>query len=82
MPVTFDSAEEVFDLMTPPVVAALKGHRPKARSLRGDTDSRTLSAQARPKRVGVEAFACNCAMVAQARQERLDCNKIVTLALG
>ena len=68
--------------MAPPVVAAVKGHWAKARTLRGDTDSRTLSAQARPKRVGVEAFVCNSATVAQAGQERLDCIKIVTLALG
>ena len=68
--------------MAPPVVAAMEGHWPKARALRGNTDSRTLSAQARPKRIGVEAFVCNGATVAQAGQERLDSIKIVTLALG
>jgi hypothetical protein len=80
--VALDSAEEVFDFKAPPVKAAVKGHRRKARAFRGDTESRTLSAQARPKRVGVEAFICNGATVSQAGQERLDCIKIVTLALG
>jgi hypothetical protein len=81
-PVALDSAEEVFDFMAPPVVAAMKGHWPTARALRGDADPRTLPAQARAKRVGIEAFVGNCATVAQAGQERLDRVKIVTLALG
>jgi hypothetical protein len=55
---------------------------PTARALRWDTDPRTLSAQARPKRVGIEAFIGNSATVAQAGQERLDRVKIVMLALG
>jgi hypothetical protein len=68
--------------VAPTVIAAVKGHWPKARALCGNTDSRTLSAQARPKRIGVEAFVCNGATVAQTEQERLDSIKIVTLALG
>ena len=65
-PVAFETAEEVFDLVTPPVVAAVKGYWPAARDLRGDADPRTLSAQTRPKRIGVEAFIRDGAMVAQA----------------
>ena len=68
--------------MAPPVVAAVKGHWSTARALRRDTDPRTLPAQARPKRVGIEAFVGDGAAVAQAGQERLDCVKIVTLAFG
>jgi hypothetical protein len=43
-PVALETAEEVFDFMTPPVVAAMKGHWPTARALRGNTDPRMLSA--------------------------------------
>ena len=80
-PVAFETAEEVFDFMTPTVVAAVKGYWPTSRTLRRDTDPRTLSAQARPKRVGIKTFIGDSAAVAQAGQERLDCVKIVTLAL-
>jgi hypothetical protein len=79
--VTLDSAKEVFDHMAPTVVAAVKGYWPKARALRGNTDSCTLPAKARPKRIGVETFVCNGATVSQAGQERLDSIKIMTLAL-
>jgi hypothetical protein len=81
-PVAFETAEEVFDFMAHPVVAAVKGHWPTARALRRDTDPRTLSAQARPKRVGIETFIGDFTAVAQASQERIDRVKIVTLALG
>jgi hypothetical protein len=81
-PVAFETAEEVFNFMAPPVVATVKGHRPKARALRRDTDPRTLSAKARSKRVGIETLICDSATATQAWQERLDCEKIVTLALG
>ena len=81
--VAFDSAEEVFmDFVAPPVVAAVKGHWPTARALRRDTDPRTLSAQERPKRIGIETFIGDCATVAEAGQERLDRIKIVTLTLS
>jgi hypothetical protein len=79
--VAFETAEEVFDLLAPPVVAAVKSHWPTARALRGDTDPRSLSAQARPKRVGIETLIGDSAAAAQAWQERLDRVKIVTLAL-
>jgi hypothetical protein len=81
-PVALESAEEVFDFMAHPVVAAVKGHWPTARALPRYTDPRTLSAQARPKRVGIETFVGDSASVAQAGQERLDRVKIVTLAFG
>jgi hypothetical protein len=68
--------------MAPPVGAAVKGHWPTARALRRDTDPRTLSAQACPKRVGIKAFIGGSAAVAQTGQEWLDSVKIVTLALG
>ena len=80
-PVAFETAEKVFDFMASPVVATVKGYWPKARALRWDTDPRTLSAQPRPKRVGIETFVGDSAAVAQACQERLDRVKIVTLAL-
>jgi hypothetical protein len=81
-PVAFETAEEVFDFMTPTVVAAVKGYWPTSRTLRRDTDPRTLPAQARPKRVGIEALIGDSAVVAQAGQERLDRVKIMTLALS
>lgn len=83
-PVAFETAEEVFDFMAPPVVAAMKGQWPTARAPSGDTDTRTLSAraQARPKRICIESFIGDSAAVPQAGQERLDRVKIVTLALG
>ena len=68
--------------MAPSVVAVVKGHWPTARAPRRDTDPRTLSAQARPKRVGIETFIGDGAVVTQAGQERLDRIKVVTLALG
>ncbi len=80
--VGFDSAEEVFNFVAPTVVAAVKGHWPTARALRRDTDRRTLSAQARPKRIGIETFIGDGATVAEAGQERLDRIKIVTLTLS
>lgn len=80
-PVAFETAEEVFGFMAPPVVAAVKGLRPTTRALRRDTDARTLSVQACPKRVGIETFIGDSAAVAQAGQECFDCVKIVTLAL-
>jgi len=67
--------------MASPVVAKVKGHWPTARALRRDTDPRSLSAQARPKSVGIEALIGDSAATAQARQERLDRVKIVALAL-
>ena len=81
-PVAFETAEEVFDFVAPPVVAAVKGHWPPARAFRRDTDARTLPAQARPKRVGVETFIGDGTVVAQARQKRLDRVQIVTLPFG
>ena len=81
-PVAFETAEEVFDFMASPVVAAVKGHGPTARAFRRDTDPRTLSAQARPKSVSIETFIGDSTAVAQAGQERLDRVKIVTLALS
>lgn len=67
--------------MASPVVAKVKGHWPTARALRRDTDLRSLSAQAHPKSVGIEALIGDSAATAQARQERLDRVKIVALAL-
>jgi len=81
-PVAFYTAEEVFDFMAPPVVAAMKGHWPTARSLRRDTDPRTRSTQTGPKCVGIETFIGDSAVVSQTGQERFDRLKIVTLALG
>jgi hypothetical protein len=81
-PVAFQTAEEVSDFMAPPVVAAVKGHWPTTRALRRDTDPRTMSAQARPKRVCIETLFGDSAAAAQASQERLDRVKIMTLAPG
>ena len=81
-PVAFETAEEVFDFMAPPIVAAMKGQWPTARAPSGDIYPRTLSAQARPKSVGIETSIGDCAALAQVRQERLNSIKIVTLALG
>ena len=75
----FETEEEVFDFVTPPVVATVKSHWPTARALRRNTDARTLSAQTCPKRVGIETFIGDGAAVSQAGQERLDSVKIVTL---
>jgi hypothetical protein len=36
-PVAFETAEEVFDFMAPPIVAAMKGQWPTARAPSGDT---------------------------------------------
>jgi hypothetical protein len=81
-PVTFETTEEVFDSMAPPVVAAVKGHWPTAKASRRDTDPRTLCAKARANRVGIETSIGDSAAVAQAGQEPFDSVKIVTLALG
>ena len=68
--------------MAPLVIVAVKGHWPTSGALRGDTDPRSLSAQPRPKSVGIETSIGDCAALAQVRQERLNSIKIVTLALG
>lgn len=52
----FYAAEEVFDFVPPPVVAALKGGGTAARVFGRDADASALAAQAHAKVVGVEAL--------------------------
>jgi len=80
--VAFPLSDEVFKFMMPPVEASVPGHKQAARTLRDDTDPHMLSALARPKRVGIKAYAGGSSTASQAGQEGLGSASLVTLALG
>ena len=78
--VALDAAEEVFDQMSAPVVAAVESHRPAAGAFRRDADARALPAQACAKRIGIEALVGHCAAPSQAGQQWFDGIQIIALA--
>ena len=80
--VAFDAAEEVFDLMAAPVVAAVEGNGPAARAFPWDADARALPTQPRAKRIGIEALVRHRAVTTQARQQGFDRIQIMALSGG
>src|ERR1019366_7940611 len=68
----FDPTEEVFDLVPPPIIAAMEGDRPTARTFWWDVNSSALSAEARSKGVSIEPLVRDGPAPAQAMQQWLD----------
>ena len=78
----FDAAEEVFDFVPPPIIAAMERRRATARTLWRDADPSVLATQSRTKVVGVEAFVADDTPLPQATKQRFDGEEIVALALS
>ena len=80
--VSFDAAEEVFDLVTAPIVASMESDLSAPRSFGRNTDAGALATQLGPKRIGIEAFVRNGAVPAQMRQQRFNRVQIVAWSCG
>jgi len=77
-----DAAEEVFDFVPAPIVAAMERRRTTARTLWRDADACMLATQSRAKVVGVEAFVADDTPLPQATEQGFDGEEIVALALS
>ncbi len=80
--VALEAAKEVFDMVTPTVVAAMKSRGPAARAFWRNTHACALPAKSGAERIRIERFVGHGAAAAQTGQERLDCIQIVALASG
>lgn len=78
--VALDATKEVFDAVTPAVVATMASHGPAARALRGNAHACGLPVKSGAKRISIESFVGHGVAPAQTRQEGLDGIKIVALA--
>ena len=78
----FEAAEEVFDFVAPPIVAAVEGHRPPARTFGRDADARALSAQTGAKSISIETLVADDPPAAHAGKQWFDGVQIMTLAFG
>lgn len=76
---TFDPAEEVFDLVAVAIIPAMESDGAAARTFGRNANSRALPAEPRAKGVGVEAFVADSTSTTQAGKQWLDRVQIVTL---
>ena len=77
-----DAAEDVFDFVPAPIIAAMERCRTTARTLWRDADAWVLTTQSGAKVVGVEAFVADDTPLPQATEQGFNGEGIVALALS